>query len=391
MSFAHPSEPPDKALRAQITPNVRETIVKLAGAASVNRSHDVKWVGGRSENGQTVYIDKDIPHSMKAGGSYDPARTLPWHEVPEWYLMHEKGLSYQEAHSLATHEFEKPRVEELGLDWRKYQEGWGGEIEHNEKKKHLSPPKDLDKSPYLEGGKISAQEESPMDPLPDVMQTQSQGQAPTPSQDASMGQASDPAMAGVGPSVDEANPQPNLVDQAHSEHQQLASGYKKLTEAKTLLDKVRAGMDSLAALGDMVSHEDVVKEAGKLVAAGLDPSAMASILADMPPEGEALQAWVTQHDQQIAQREQQLEQVQGLVRHEMGTSAMKVLSLAHLKEGLGAHLAGALGPQAPGAAPEGSSPLPSGNALGAPPPGQGGPPPDMSGMDMNAATAGMGG
>jgi len=43
---------------------------------------------------------------------------------------------------------------------------------------------------------------------------------------------------------------------------------------------------------------------------------MASILADMPPEGEALQAWVTQHDQQIAQREQQLSKVQGLVRHE---------------------------------------------------------------------------
>jgi len=62
---------------------------------------------------QTVYIDKDIPHSMKAGGSYDPARTLPLARGPEWYLMHEKGLSYQEATRSRRMRFEKPRLRSL--------------------------------------------------------------------------------------------------------------------------------------------------------------------------------------------------------------------------------------------------------------------------------------
>src|SRR5260221_2917486 len=128
---------------------------------------------------------------MHADKTYDPAKTLPWHEIPEWYLMHEKGMTYEDAHSLATHEFEKPRVEELGLNWHKYQEGWGGEIEHNETKTHLSPPKDLDKSPYLEGGKISVQEESSMDP---TITGQDSGQAPLSSPDMSMGQAPDQSM-----------------------------------------------------------------------------------------------------------------------------------------------------------------------------------------------------
>lgn len=364
-----PSALPSKALRAKLTPDIRSDVEKLAGAASVDRGHDIKWVGGRSEDGKTVYIDKDIPEKLHAGRAYSPSSTLPWHEIPEWYLMHELDLPYEDAHKLATHEFEKPRVESLGLDWRAYQEGWGGEISHNEKK-HFGPePKDLDRSPYLEGGKISAQEEAQVDPQ-DVSLVQPQ----TP----------DPSMAGASaPSYESANPQPNLLDQAHSQHSQLSAGYKKLTEAKAMLDKVRLSMDSLVSLGDMVSHEDVVKEAGKLVAAGMDPTSMAGILADMPPEGEALAAWVQQHDQDIVQREQQLEQVQGLVRHELGTSAMKLLSLAHLKEGLsGASLAGSLGP-APGALSGGSSPLPTDNALGAPSQS-----PDMTGTGMDTANGG---
>jgi len=164
-----------------------------------------------------------------------------------------------------------------------------------------------------------------------------QGAAPPP-----MAQGPQVAPPSAGP--------PSLSDQ----HDQLVAKYQKASEAQAMLDKVRLQMDSLAKLGDSVTPEDVIKSAGELVAAGLEPNAMASLLADMPTNSEALQSWIAQHDQQVTQREQQLDQVHGAIQHQMGATGMRLLMQNKAHE----MMAGA-GPMA------GQGPAPaSGNPLG---------------------------
>ena len=138
--------------------------------------------------------------------------------------------------------------------------------------------------------------------------------------------------------------------------QALSAKYDKLTSARSTLDKVRVEMDSLVKLGDSVTPEDVIKAAGGLVAAGLEPAAVASLLGDMPEGGQALQAWVAQHDQDVQQREAQLNQVHRAVRHQMGATAMRTLMMNAAHQAM--QPPEALGPaQAPGA-----NPLGAGNA-----------------------------
>jgi len=120
---------------------------------------------------------------------------------------------------------------------------------------------------------------------------------------------------------------------AQSQLEESQARYGKLNLAKSLLGKVRAEMDGLAKLGDTVQHEDVIKAAGALVGAGLSPEAMAAMLADMPQEGEALQAWVASHDQDVRAREAQLKEVMGLYRHKMGVDALSVLAGHHTAPG----------------------------------------------------------
>lgn len=90
-----------------------------------------------------------------------------------------------------------------------------------------------------------------------------------------------------------------------------------------MLAKVREQMDKLTALADTVTQDDVVEAAGKLVGAGLGSVAVAGILASMPEDGEALQGWVRQQDQQIVQREAQAVRALQLTRHQLGVTAMK--------------------------------------------------------------------
>ena len=152
------------------------------------------------------------------------------------------------------------------------------------------------------------------------------------------------------PAVGASGAPPSLETQ----HDQLVAKYSKATEARAMLDKVRLQMDSLAKLGDSVTPEDVIKSAGKLVAAGLEPNAMASLLADMPQNAEALQSWIASHDQQVTQREQQLDQVHGAIQHQMGATGLRLLMQNKAKEmmaGAGAMGGGGTAPAA------GSNPL----------------------------------
>lgn len=148
-------EPITPEMKAAITPEVLAAIGQAVATCKVDRSFDIPGVANRSTDGKTVYVDKALPNPMKDGDgkAFDPDETLPWHELPEWFLMTKQGMSYEQAHSLATEMFERPQVESLGLNWAKYQEAFGGEIDANEKRGVTGPvPPDLDLEPYRQSG-----------------------------------------------------------------------------------------------------------------------------------------------------------------------------------------------------------------------------------------------
>ena len=129
-----------------------------------------------------------------------------------------------------------------------------------------------------------------------------------------------------------------MFDQLAAAHDVAKAQFEKLAESRSMLDKARAELTSLSKLGDLVTQEDVIKGAGKLVAAGLSPMAVAKLLSDMPEKGTELNAWLTQHATGLAERETQLAPVLEAARHQLGVAAMKTL-VGHHIGGAGAAVA----------------------------------------------------
>lgn len=103
------------------------------------------------------------------------------------------------------------------------------------------------------------------------------------------------------------------------------ASYDKLKSGQAMLGKVRNGLDGLMKLGDTVSTEDVVKTAGNLVAAGLTPEGMATLLSEMPEKSEQLQEWIAQHDQDVNKRMADIDKMTDQYRHQLGVEGMQRL------------------------------------------------------------------
>ncbi len=118
-----------------------------------------------------------------------------------------------------------------------------------------------------------------------------------------------------------------------------AAQFDKVMEIKGQAEATRAALDTLVAMADTVTQEDVVKAAGKMVAAGVAATQVASELADMPPNGEALRAWVAEKDQQAAENEQKLAALVASAQYQLGSSALKHV-IAYSAESHALRLAG---------------------------------------------------
>lgn len=143
---------------------------------------------------------------------------------------------------------------------------------------------------------------------------------------------------------------------------QLEQNFDRGQQAKQTLGVAREGMDGLLALGENVTMKDLVKVGAKLVAEGLDPTAIASLLADAPQGNSLLLAeWIQQQDIELHQREAQLKFVNRSLGYQLGVAGMKMVA-----RGASA-AAGSLGGAEPSAVPTGSlpaAPLVAPNALG---------------------------
>src|SRR5271163_229728 len=112
-------------------------------------------------------------------------------------------------------------------------------------------------------------------------------------------------------------------------HDQARARFDATSKATKSVDQFQSGLGALSKMGDSVTPEDVIQEAGKLVAGGQDPATLAGFLADMPSSGgQALAGWVEAHLQTVQQAEAQTAAAHGQARHALGVSALHGL-IAH--------------------------------------------------------------
>ena len=86
----------------------------------IDRTHDVPYLAGYSQDGRTIYIDRHMPRSFKyKEQKIDTDRFLILHEEIEKTLIDHLGLHYLHAHQIALRA-EQAAVRAAGIKWRDY-------------------------------------------------------------------------------------------------------------------------------------------------------------------------------------------------------------------------------------------------------------------------------
>lgn len=117
-----------------------------------------------------------------------------------------------------------------------------------------------------------------------------------------------------------------LIQSMQQQHSAAQAKLDKMQEISDQASAVSTQLKHLTTLGDLVTEEDVVKSASKIVAAGVPAMSMATLLADMPSGQEALSAWIAGQAQQFQAKEAQIQQLMGVTRYETGLAALRLLS-----------------------------------------------------------------
>ena len=122
---------------------------RLGSEIKINTDYDIKYTGGYSNDGKTIYIDRNFPKTLNINGK--EVSTLEsigrHHELTEKWLT-DDAYEYPYAHEIADG-IEKLYVESLGIDWKAYSDEVGKHLHETYARKLQKSPKDLDLSPYI--------------------------------------------------------------------------------------------------------------------------------------------------------------------------------------------------------------------------------------------------
>ncbi|MGC8537964.1 MAG: hypothetical protein ACP5MZ_03200 [Candidatus Micrarchaeia archaeon] len=122
---------------------------RLGSDIKISTDYDIKYTGGYSNDGKTIYIDRNFPKSLNVNGK--EVSTLEsigrHHELTEKWLT-DDAYEYPYAHEIADG-VEKLYVESLGIDWKAYSDEVGKHLHDTYARKLQKSPKDLDLSPYI--------------------------------------------------------------------------------------------------------------------------------------------------------------------------------------------------------------------------------------------------
>ena len=135
----------DTKISAPIIEQANRAVLKRV---TVNRRFDVPYLAGYSEDGKTIYIDRDLPKTFPGDGKRFPAHPFViLHESVEKAVVDQLGLVYQHAHQIALR-VEQAAVRDAGVPWRKYDAFMQKYIKVAEERPDLHIPPDLDLKPY---------------------------------------------------------------------------------------------------------------------------------------------------------------------------------------------------------------------------------------------------
>jgi hypothetical protein len=148
----HPSAPhkklhiPDWYVSSLMLDRALDAILRRV--KKLDRNHDVPYLAGYSQDGQTIYIDRHLPTKMTyKGRKVDVDRYLIMHEEVEKTLIDQLGLHYLHAHQIATRA-EEAAVRAEGILWRDYDRFMQKYVKHIGDERLTNVPADLDLKPY---------------------------------------------------------------------------------------------------------------------------------------------------------------------------------------------------------------------------------------------------
>ena len=148
----HPSAPhkklriPDWYVSSLMLDRALDAILRRI--KKLDRSHDIPYLAGYSQDGQTIYIDRHLPATMNyKGRKVDVDRFLIMHEEVEKTLIDQLGLHYLHAHQIATRA-EEAAVRADGILWRDYDRFMQKYVKHIGDERLKKVPADLDLKPY---------------------------------------------------------------------------------------------------------------------------------------------------------------------------------------------------------------------------------------------------
>jgi hypothetical protein len=151
LAWAEETAEPDWLLS---DPMLARAIDAIAAKAKVDRDHDIPYVAGYSENGKTIYIDRDLPKGFTDRDKFiDTDRFLVLHEGVEKALIDLFDLRYQFALQVALRA-ERAAVAAAKIDWSAYDGFMQQHIEKIGGKPLTKVPADLDLRPYRDENDI---------------------------------------------------------------------------------------------------------------------------------------------------------------------------------------------------------------------------------------------
>lgn len=118
----------------------------------LDQGHDLPYLAGYSQDGETIYIDRHLPNTLicEEDGhkiAFDPRKHLMDHECFEKALMDGLGWHYTHAHE-AANGYERRGVLKAGLFWKPYNQAYIPYVKADEHEKLKKLPPDLDMRPY---------------------------------------------------------------------------------------------------------------------------------------------------------------------------------------------------------------------------------------------------
>src|SRR5882757_10430489 len=152
LHFCHPNTPhkklkmPEWYVSSLMMDRALDAVVRRA--KKVDRSHDIPYLAGYSNDGKTIYIDRHMPKTMKYGGrEIDTDRYLILHEEVEKTLIDQLNLHYLHAHQIASRA-EQAAVRAAGIGWKAYDDFMQANVKHIGDERLTKVPADLDLKPY---------------------------------------------------------------------------------------------------------------------------------------------------------------------------------------------------------------------------------------------------